>query len=235
MSKTKTKSIIKNKYDMKLMKRKFLTYSKIFDSIDCSKLTKNTDKNTELNFYIKGTCNINTILSNLNIGVRNNYHKGWLNMANIIFTENKKLFESAIKKNKKIFIIGISLGAAVGTYLISLILDLYTKFKKNPELHLSGFFMASPRSTSKKQAEKLHPYIYNLLHLRDIITYLPLGSLVIPGSIISINNNDKLISFFNYLEYSKYLKKQIKIKYSFYPHHFLSNYIKIIKNNFILE
>jgi hypothetical protein len=171
--------------------------------ITCKERIKIIDTPTELNMYVAGICDAKTAVLTANVGMSDKDHKGWCAFALTIYKENKILFEEAIQKNKKIYIIGTSMGAAVTAYIVSFLLDLYDQLKK--PRNVMGICTSSPRCLTMARNEKVHDYVFSIVNMLDLVTYLPLGRLVLPGRIIAVVEDDNDISFKLYESHTAYI------------------------------
>lgn len=208
--------------NLNLIKEKVTLYVNAFKKIECSKLTKyHKSPNRDLNFYIKGTCGIETAIMNVHFGLDTKDHVGWITRAKKIFEDNSKLFEETLKANKKIFILGGSLGAAVGAYLVNELLSQFPNKRK----FIFGVFIASPKSVNRTIERNIHNNVITVLNPKDIITYVPVGDkYVVPGKIFSLRNN-KFYNGFNL--YKKASKKTFTIP-MLLPYHLVTNYLSLI-------
>lgn len=229
-----TSSIFNNGIPLSIIKEKVINNGNFNKQIKCGDKIKIVNDPTELNIYIKGTCGFETAYIDVKIGLISKDHKGWCEYADKIYKENLSLFTDSINKNKKIYIIGASLGAAVTAYLISFLLDLYDKLGK--EKRLMGICIASPRCVNKIRNEKIYNYIYSIVNMLDIVTYTPPNtSLVISGRIIAIKEEENDISFILYNTFDEYLQlskeylKRTKLIPKAIPYHFVSYYGTRIK------
>lgn len=230
---TEMGSFFRDALPLDIIKEKVINNGAINKKIKCGDKIKIVNNDTELNMYVKGTCGFETAYIDINLGIKTQDHKGFCEYANKIYQENLALFTDSINKDKKIYIIGGSLGAAVAAYIVSFLLDLYNKLGK--EKKLMGICIASPKSVNKIRNEKIYNYIYSVINMLDIVSYTPPGPSVIPGRIIGIKEENDDISFKlyenyqNYLYISKEYLKRVKTIPKFIPYHFVSNYALRIK------
>jgi len=184
---------------LELIKQKMKSISRI----TCKERIKIIDTPTELNMYIAGICDAKTAVVSAKLGILATDHKGWCAFALTIYKENKILFEEAIQKNKKIYIIGTSMGAAVTAYIVAFLLDLYDHLKK--PRNVMGLCTSSPRCLTVARNEKVYDYVFSVVNMLDLVTYLPLGRLVLPGRIIAVVEDDNDISFKLYESHRAYI------------------------------
>lgn len=211
-------------HSLKLIKQKINIYTAIFKSISCSSLVKYSTSGTkDLNFYIKGTCNLETSLINIDFG-KTTDHIGWLKKANVLFYTYKQLFQKTLDEDKKIFILGGSLGAAVGSYLIDILLKNFPLKKQS----IHGIFIASPKSVSINVNKRIQNNVLNILDYNDIITYVPYSvKYMIPGKIYCLRTKK---FYKNFLLYKKSIEK-LYIVPSLIPYHFVTNYNKVLQTH----
>ena len=161
--------------------------------IECKERIKLTIDSKELNMYISGICDVKTAVVTSNLGISTNDHKGWCAFAHQIYKENLEKFKEAIQKNKRLYIIGTSMGAAITAYVVSFLLDLYKELNK--KIKVMGICASSPRCLNSTRNARVHKYIFSIVNMLDLVTYLPLGSMVLPGRIIAVKEENKDVSF----------------------------------------
>lgn len=221
-----------------IIKRKIFIYSKIVKNVPCKDFVKYTQTKNVLNFYIRGTCSLSTLVTDFDvrtglykniIGASVDVHHGWSTLANDIFIKHRELFIKAIKKNKTIFLVGASMGAAVCAYLTHHILSLQSS--SIGVVKIQAILLCSPKSVPPRIARAIHKYSTAIINPRDAITYTPLtDSLVIPGRVIKIEDiTFKATVYDNYVKYKKSIKG-LNIIPNIYPSHLISHYVYLLHN-----